>query len=538
MPPPPPHNDTKTRPRTLPNREFRSLVIDMVLATDMSSHFQQIKAMKNILNHSDNFNADKSKILSLVIHISDISHPAKEWELHNQWTNLLMEEFFRQGDREKELDLECSPLCDRETTLVAESQLGFIEFIVSPSLEICGDVLDRVHYQMAEANTRPVLPASAKAASVVVKAVGAGAHQHGAIAAGPANQPAGGGDSLGARLTTDKRNAAADMMTAAISERLEQSSINEQPGAGQSSSSQSPLHAEGGGGQQQSAATHQRQVAAQGARVQQQQQQRKISVSSAASLGSSSGQSVASSASSFASSFVSSETIASNLRKMIASSSASISRKLTNISTGGIGGGAGPSSSPVPSPGPNHNSSSSSSSVDHQRPRPLQRQTITISTSTQSASTKPGERPESVAEFEARQAQYRHPVIQCEQSAMARPKSSMGTRQAQESDVNNAPGGNQQQQEEAGTSAGGGGASQLVLKRSSAGPALVASSLTSRSAPPLQYFKIQRPWINCLERNKKMWREQAVAESNKPQNVTTTTAAAAITTTTATTTTT
>lgn len=29
-----------------------------------------------------------------------------------------------QGDREKQLDLECSPLCDRETTLVAESQLG------------------------------------------------------------------------------------------------------------------------------------------------------------------------------------------------------------------------------------------------------------------------------------------------------------------------------------------------------------------------------------------------------------------------------
>lgn len=68
----------------------------MVLATDMSSHFQQIKAMKNILNHSDNFNADKSKILSLVIHISDISHPAKDWELHSNWTRLLMEEFFRQ----------------------------------------------------------------------------------------------------------------------------------------------------------------------------------------------------------------------------------------------------------------------------------------------------------------------------------------------------------------------------------------------------------------------------------------------------------
>jgi calcium/calmodulin-dependent 3',5'-cyclic nucleotide phosphodiesterase len=35
-------------------REFRGLVIEMVLATDMSSHFQQIKAMKNMLTMSEN----------------------------------------------------------------------------------------------------------------------------------------------------------------------------------------------------------------------------------------------------------------------------------------------------------------------------------------------------------------------------------------------------------------------------------------------------------------------------------------------------
>lgn len=30
-------------------REFRTLVIDMVLATDMSFHFQQLKTMKQLL---------------------------------------------------------------------------------------------------------------------------------------------------------------------------------------------------------------------------------------------------------------------------------------------------------------------------------------------------------------------------------------------------------------------------------------------------------------------------------------------------------
>ena len=35
-----------------------------------------------------------------------------------------MEEFFVQGDREKELGLEYSPLCDRHNTMVPQSQIG------------------------------------------------------------------------------------------------------------------------------------------------------------------------------------------------------------------------------------------------------------------------------------------------------------------------------------------------------------------------------------------------------------------------------
>lgn len=60
----------------------------------------------------------------MVLHCADISHPAKDWSLHHRWTNQLLEEFFKQGDREQELGLPISPLCDREKTLVAESQIG------------------------------------------------------------------------------------------------------------------------------------------------------------------------------------------------------------------------------------------------------------------------------------------------------------------------------------------------------------------------------------------------------------------------------
>ena len=35
-----------------------------------------------------------------------------------------MEEFFKQGDKEQELVIDFSPLCDRQTTVVPQSQIG------------------------------------------------------------------------------------------------------------------------------------------------------------------------------------------------------------------------------------------------------------------------------------------------------------------------------------------------------------------------------------------------------------------------------
>ncbi|XP_073347570.1 dual specificity calcium/calmodulin-dependent 3',5'-cyclic nucleotide phosphodiesterase 1A isoform X1 [Pagrus major] len=123
-------------------RELRALVVEMVLATDMSCHFQQVKAMKNFLQQPEGL--DKPKALSLLLHTADISHPAKSWDLHHRWTTSLLEEFFRQGDKEAELGLPFSPLCDRKSTMVAQSQIGFIDFIVVPTFTVLTDMMERI----------------------------------------------------------------------------------------------------------------------------------------------------------------------------------------------------------------------------------------------------------------------------------------------------------------------------------------------------------------------------------------------------------
>uniref|UniRef100_A0A8C7R524 Phosphodiesterase n=2 Tax=Oncorhynchus mykiss TaxID=8022 RepID=A0A8C7R524_ONCMY len=128
------------------NLEFwtllRALVVEMVLATDMSCHFQQIKAMKNFLQQPEAIL--KPKALSLILHTADISHPAKNWDLHHRWTTSLLEEFFRQGDKEAELGLPFSPLCDRKSTMVAQSQIGFIDFIVEPTFTVLSDMTEKI----------------------------------------------------------------------------------------------------------------------------------------------------------------------------------------------------------------------------------------------------------------------------------------------------------------------------------------------------------------------------------------------------------
>ncbi|XP_053184299.1 dual specificity calcium/calmodulin-dependent 3',5'-cyclic nucleotide phosphodiesterase 1A [Scomber japonicus] len=133
-------------------RELRALVIEMVMSTDMSCHFQQIKTMRNTLTQTHGI--DKVKVLSLMLHAADISHPAKAWPLHYRWTHSLMEEFFRQGDKEVELGLPFSPLCDRKATMIAQSQIGFIDFIVEPTFSVLIDTTEKVIGPLIEEDRR------------------------------------------------------------------------------------------------------------------------------------------------------------------------------------------------------------------------------------------------------------------------------------------------------------------------------------------------------------------------------------------------
>nr|XP_050853544.1 cAMP-specific 3',5'-cyclic phosphodiesterase isoform X2 [Vespula vulgaris] len=138
-------NMTKKQRQTL-----RKMVIDMVLSTDMSKHMSLLADLKTMVETKkvagsgvlllDNY-TDRIQVLENLVHCADLSNPTKPLPLYRRWVSLLMEEFFLQGDREREQNMDISPMCDRHSATIEKSQVGFIDYIVHPLWETWADLV-------------------------------------------------------------------------------------------------------------------------------------------------------------------------------------------------------------------------------------------------------------------------------------------------------------------------------------------------------------------------------------------------------------
>ncbi|EPZ31742.1 HD-domain/PDEase-like protein [Rozella allomycis CSF55] len=119
-------------------RRVRSGIISTVLATDMAKHYEYITKFKNKISgngFSINDVKDRQLIMDMTIKCADISNPSKPHYIAYKWSNLILDEFFQQGDKEKKLGIPVSMFMDRQSTNMAKCQLGFIDYIVLPLYE-------------------------------------------------------------------------------------------------------------------------------------------------------------------------------------------------------------------------------------------------------------------------------------------------------------------------------------------------------------------------------------------------------------------
>uniref|UniRef100_A0A3P8YWF2 Phosphodiesterase n=1 Tax=Esox lucius TaxID=8010 RepID=A0A3P8YWF2_ESOLU len=132
-------------------RTLRQAIIDMVLATEMTKHFEHVnkfvnsinkplaaleengglcdeEAVKGILTSPDN----RILVKRMLIKCADISNPCRPLELCIEWAGRISEEYFAQTDEEKRQNLPVvMPVFDRNTCSIPKSQISFIDYFIT-----------------------------------------------------------------------------------------------------------------------------------------------------------------------------------------------------------------------------------------------------------------------------------------------------------------------------------------------------------------------------------------------------------------------
>ena len=150
-------------------KTIRKRMISEILATDMANHGKVMSVITarisdEILNGNKNnikfellsknpktqFEEQQS-LLDFFIHAADLAHNTKLFKISLQWVELLSNEFWLQGDKEKEMKLPVSFLCDRVGCNIPNSQVGFIKGFILPTFQVLITMFPSLSYTVENA---------------------------------------------------------------------------------------------------------------------------------------------------------------------------------------------------------------------------------------------------------------------------------------------------------------------------------------------------------------------------------------------------
>ena len=145
---------------------IRKRMISEILSTDMAFHVKVISVIKakipgQIFDEEKKFELfsqnpnnkfqEQQELLDFFVHASDLAHNTKLFSISIQWVELLSNEFWIQGDKEKSMNLPISFLCDRERYDIPTSQVGFIKGIIIPTFDILVTIFPSLNFLMDNA---------------------------------------------------------------------------------------------------------------------------------------------------------------------------------------------------------------------------------------------------------------------------------------------------------------------------------------------------------------------------------------------------
>jgi len=130
-------------------KDVRKHIVEAILHTDVTKHNEMVKELSLLYQMSSEAFASEvptaegieiltgqaQMMLNAILHTADVGNPMKPWDIAQKLAYLCMDEFFAQGDMEKELGIPVQMLNDRDKVNRANSQIGFIEFMIFPLCE-------------------------------------------------------------------------------------------------------------------------------------------------------------------------------------------------------------------------------------------------------------------------------------------------------------------------------------------------------------------------------------------------------------------
>ena len=142
---------------------MRERIIRCVLATEMIHHGNMLKAFNECVEkHSivkgnnlakvfdvageKELKQTQQSFMNVVVHFCDVSNPTRPFEVYEQWAVKVMEEFYLQGDKESQLGLQISFLCDRNSVSIEQGQIGFISGVVAPFVNMVVNVFPELEF--------------------------------------------------------------------------------------------------------------------------------------------------------------------------------------------------------------------------------------------------------------------------------------------------------------------------------------------------------------------------------------------------------
>lgn len=115
--------------------QLEEQISSLILATDITRQQEFLGKFRLFLD-TDTLDMRLAEhrhfILQIALKSADISNPCRPWDVSKKWSQKVCEEFFRQGDYERQLNLPVTSLCDRFSTSVPKIQVGFFKFVVTP----------------------------------------------------------------------------------------------------------------------------------------------------------------------------------------------------------------------------------------------------------------------------------------------------------------------------------------------------------------------------------------------------------------------